>query len=462
MQHTKKRPPSRDQNDSGIPVQFESDLLSCLFQKPELVTQTRVLPEHFSTDNHRKIFTAMQRLKDFSLSEIREALGDLDGPFVDALYSSDKHLLRKFPVYERKVLQACRDRKFHLLLAQLGKAAAEERLPILQALQDLAVPIKDAVTVTCFSDIPDVFEGGIIEPVPAVEELGINQGTVTILVSEPKLGKSWLSLFLAVQVALGNGFLGKPTAEMKVLYLDKENPQAEVQKRLLTIAGGPVPSLKIWGHWHRDPPAMIGDPRLIAMAKAEHPLLIIIDSLVRFHSQDENDAKEMAEVSRLCRELADAGATLILIHHEGKNGVYRGSSDILAGCDQQFKLKKSEETGEMTLHLNANRSQASRVIRIRPDFAKGKFLPLELHAIPPAEQAEELSHLLQRIIRAHPGSTTNQLVAKSQRQRSTVIAILNGKEGNLWWKKQRGQACRYFPDPTGSDTGSEEKCQNQF
>ena len=59
--------------------------------------------------------------------------------------------------------------------------------------------------------------------------------------------------------------------------------------------------------------------------------LIIIDSMSAFHGGDENSASETRAFLNQARQLADLGATPIVLHHDGKADTakdYRGSSDF--------------------------------------------------------------------------------------------------------------------------------------
>src|SRR6185437_2861580 len=102
----------------------------------------------------------------------------------------------------------------------------------------------------------------------------------------------------------------------RVLYLDRENPPSVIRDRskLLDLNSD---FFHIWGHWWEHDPPKIDDPRLIKIARRSRPL-IVFDSFVRFHSADENSAKQMAEVLRRLRRLADAGATILILHHQPK------------------------------------------------------------------------------------------------------------------------------------------------
>ena len=199
-------------------------------------------------------------------------------------------------------------------------------------------PHTGATAIREFDDIPDLTTLDI-KPVQYIVAGIIPRGTVTLLTGDPGVGKSYLLFALGIALARGTDFLGRATEQTKVLILDRENPNSLQLERQWKIAKGAEPSLKVWGQWLPDPPPMLGDPRLVEIAKVHKPTMIF-DSLVRFHEGDENDASEMRDVMSFCRTLAAAGTTVVLIHHRPKSPEtkYRGSTDILAAVDQAYAV----------------------------------------------------------------------------------------------------------------------------
>lgn len=55
---------------------------------------------------------------------------------------------------------------------------------------------------------------------------------LVILASEPKKGKSWLTLLLALCLSTGKAFLGFPTVECGVQVLFLEDPLSRIQNRM--------------------------------------------------------------------------------------------------------------------------------------------------------------------------------------------------------------------------------------
>ena len=62
----------------------------------------------------------------------------------------------------------------------------------------------------------------------------ISQG-VNVISGASKIGKSWLMLWLGLQVAQGNSIWGLPTLHCDVLYLSLEDTQRRIKDRLYNL-----------------------------------------------------------------------------------------------------------------------------------------------------------------------------------------------------------------------------------
>ena len=78
---------------------------------------------------------------------------------------------------------------------------------------------------------------------------------LAICASQPKVGKSFLSLHLAVAVAAGRPFLGSlPVVQGTVLYLALEDHFRRLQSRLTTVLHGDAPPRRL--HLHVEWPSL--------------------------------------------------------------------------------------------------------------------------------------------------------------------------------------------------------------
>ncbi len=113
--------------------------------------------------------------------------------------------------------------------------------------------------------------------------------------------------------------IGSP---ITVVYVDKENPEAEIRRRCAALGLLDMENFHIWGDWQTDnpPPVTFDDPRLIECARRDNSLFVF-DSLSSFlDGADENDSGAMMQIMGKARLLARACSGVIILHHQAKNG----------------------------------------------------------------------------------------------------------------------------------------------
>jgi hypothetical protein len=122
---------------------------------------------------------------------------------------------------------------------------------------------------------------------------------VTLLAGRPKLGKSWLALGVAVEVAQGGRVLGQIAVDKgQVLYLALEDGERRVQKRIRNIlskTGASAPAeLEIAVEWPR---TTEGGEALLEEWFKEHPAgrLAVIDTLARVRDKSTRELGQYAE-----------------------------------------------------------------------------------------------------------------------------------------------------------------------
>ena len=179
----------------------------------------------------------------------------------------------------------------------------------------------------------------IIEKVLLEESVGVIGGI-------PGLYKSILVLSITKATLTGEPLWGKFEVLKKgpVLIVDEENPRGLLKDRVrkfgllrtdLPLYFIHFQGLKVDNEKHFN--------RLIQKIKEIKPVLVIIDSLVRVHSQKEDDASAMRLVMSQLRKIANLGPTVLVIHHHRKGDAplqqrLRGSSDIPAGIDIEYAV----------------------------------------------------------------------------------------------------------------------------
>ena len=183
-------------------------------------------------------------------------------------------------------------------------------------------------------------------------------GGALLIASAPGKGKTFLALDLAIAVALGRPWLDHlGTQKGPVLVIDEENARPLLKDRMqkLMIAEGveEIPDLRFLAQNCINLSDQSHVALMTELIEQLSPSLIILDSLVRFHRSNENDAMEMARLfAILKRWMNDFRCAFAICHHSRKPGAsgndashsFRGSSEIQAFADSHLDL--SEVKGE--------------------------------------------------------------------------------------------------------------------
>jgi len=184
----------------------------------------------------------------------------------------------------------------------------------------------------------------------------------TLVVSRPKLGKSWFVLDIAIAVACGRFTLGtlKP-ATGDVLFLALEDGKRRLQRRLDKL----LPTfkeewprrLKFATDWPRADQGGLADiENWISSVKA--PRLVIVDTLAQFRklvtSKTQGYADDYAAISDLRRLASKHNIAIVIVHHDRKveaDDVFdtvSGTLGLTAAADTILIMKR--QAGSVTRH----------------------------------------------------------------------------------------------------------------
>ena len=180
-----------------------------------------------------------------------------------------------------------------------------------------------------------------------------------ILAGAPKIGKSWLALWLCLCVAQGQPLWNFATTQGEVLYLGLEDSFQRIQTRLFDLTEDAPPTLHF---------AIMADmlkhglEQQIEQFLTEHPTtkLVVIDTLqrVRGTGSDSNLYANDYQDIGLLKQLADKKhIAILLIHHLRKlhdddpMNMISGSTGLSGAADSTFVLQKNSRLANIaSLH----------------------------------------------------------------------------------------------------------------
>jgi hypothetical protein len=192
--------------------------------------------------------------------------------------------------------------------------------------------------------------------------------TLAITVGDSGIGKSPLMYELGMCIASGKPFLGIPTTQGRVLYLDYENnidqivSIAEAVAKHLGLRGVPD-DFQFWSPASPEADNMSPLERI----RQFRPALVIIDTLSAAYPQAEAKNENAATLYSDCRGIMkETGCTIMFTHHRKKppgpspNGTVipepasardalrdtRGASALINGADARWIVTRPRNAGE--------------------------------------------------------------------------------------------------------------------
>ena len=217
-----------------------------------------------------------------------------------------------------------------------------------------------------------------------------------ILAGAPKIGKSWLALWICLQAAKGEPVWGFETRKCEVLYLCLEDSFARIQSRLFELTDEAPPTL----HFAVMSDA-IGNGLEIQIENfiMEHPGtgLIVIDTLQKVRKTVSSNVNPYAadydDINTL-KQIADKHKlAMVLVHHLRKSAdndplnMISGTTGIAGGADSSFILQKEKRTETTATLICTGRDIESRELFL--GFNKDTFLWELLQPMEAAAQKED-------------------------------------------------------------------------
>ncbi len=173
----------------------------------------------------------------------------------------------------------------------------------------------------------------------------IPRGAVILLYGRGGIGKTTLMMILADAIDRGVSVFGMDTVKTQVIVVDFENSLAVLSERAKRTA---VEGVLFWDSGGNPPSLDKADWTAYQELLKLYPgAVFVFDTLRSAHSGDENNSEVMTLIMRRMRQLRDAGATVVLLHHtpKGNDRQFKGSGAIFDLCDQTLALYQTAKAG---------------------------------------------------------------------------------------------------------------------
>jgi len=206
---------------------------------------------------------------------------------------------------------------------------------------------------------------GAPAPPPQIIEGVLHQGCKMILGGTSKSNKSWCLLDLAVSVASGQKWWGRPCAKMAVVYINFELHVWAIAQRLNALCAarpecnGMAETLHVWNLRGHNADLTLLRPKLEEQLARHSFGLIILDPAYKvLGDRDENANGEIAGLMNELEALArSSGAAVIVAHHFAKgDSAAKEAMDRMSGAgawardpDSILVLTPHEEQGCFTV-----------------------------------------------------------------------------------------------------------------
>jgi AAA domain len=226
----------------------------------------------------------------------------------------------------------------------------------------------------------------------------IPKGMLSMIVADPKIGKSVLAHSLCIAAPTGGIWLGQQIPKTPALYINWEDPPGLTRDRARQqMAHEALPR----GYFVKEPPfgRSVNDMRSWIVRKIEaHSLgLVVIDPLaIAARWENEADPYETGVIMSNLQEIAvKTGAAVVVVHHSTKSGgewgkEVRGSGGIFGAVMSLLSVKRKSDgifdldvlnklSGEAKLSLKRDATTLSWIITERLDADGNPISAPQIH-----------------------------------------------------------------------------------
>ena len=447
--------------------ELSREILGCLLLRPQLLEATDLSEVDFPAGRFRQVFNEIAKIWTESRPAeidpviLAERIGGKDAhSFVGSLMAGS---LREDPsLFNGRVKEARRQAPSARIRSKLLDQNALPRIDVAMIRQDLeALDKLSSVNVQ-----PDNF----LISFPELRTLDIKvewtisqllpAESVTHLYGRTAVGKTWLGMMIAEAVSAGLPLFGLTTNQRPVVYVDLENPLANMKERADRLAMMSM-NAQLWHSTASLRPPKLDGPDWELYKTLPPKSLMIFDTGRAAHDLKENDSESAALVMGRCKELRDLGFSILILSHTPKandrdlksSGAWADLADHTLQFYKVKGIRQEEDEGGEILPGSLLCLSTGKKTRFAP--TDPIYLTLTPDGLVRADDpaTEDLDALATHISGEGMGNNESQIIAWAKTAgigRKSKFVILNmlgrGVREGLW-KIERGikNAKRYYP-----------------
>lgn len=279
--------------------------------------------------------------------------------------------------------------------------------------------------------------------VPSLIPGVLTAGGLAVMGAEPKVGKTWLAMAVAVAVTTGAAFLGQYPVERSgnVLLVGTEGGHASTRARLSALAKGHgVKTEEVLNRmsviWRRG--VQLDDKAFMdsLCAIGDRYALVIIDVLRDAWGGEENSNTEQGRMLRQVQRLTETGPTVLLLHHMTKpqEGVsrrigqrLRGSTALYGALDSGIYLEPLPEARRIKVTLEGRDELPAKpfTIALPTDHIDGaQRVTLDWKPLSDQPVDEGRERAIMTLVRLEPGITRNALVRRISGSKESTLSVI--------------------------------------
>ncbi len=256
---------------------------------------------------------------------------------------------------------------------------------------------------------------------------------LALVVSAPKIGKSFMMLHVAAEVSCGGLVFGKlKVSQSEVLYLALEDSERRLKERLGNVyPGRDFPGLCFATVLPGDKQNAVESIEQFVRSHLDCGL-VIVDTLARIRPVDKRSANayqlDTEFMERLHRLALDNRMAIVLVHHNRKavtKDVFEsisGSQGIFGVADTAIVITGKRNSSERIMHING-REVLDRQLLMNFDDQHWTLIG-DVHDEKMSEQRREILDLLT----TEPMLTPTQVAEKLHKQRANINKMMRSLE----------------------------------